>query len=56
VKPPSRKGFGTRLIERGLAGELKGAADLRYEPAGFVCAMEAKLPKAPETPGVFGDL
>lgn len=37
VTPPSRKGFGARLIERGLAQELNGEVRLDYEPAGVVC-------------------
>jgi PAS domain S-box-containing protein len=56
VSPPTRKGFGSRLIERGLRGELKGSADLAYKPDGLVCTMEAQLPRAPATPGPFGDL
>jgi PAS domain S-box-containing protein len=37
VRPPTRSGFGTRLLERGLAGELGRDASvaLRYDPAGF---------------------
>ncbi|MFL5295338.1 MAG: sensor histidine kinase [Phenylobacterium sp.] len=56
VTPPTRRGFGSRLIERALRGELRGAAELTYAPEGLVCAMTARLPKAPETPGPFGDL
>jgi PAS domain S-box-containing protein len=37
VTPPGRKGFGSRLIERGLAQELSGEVRLDYEPAGVVC-------------------
>jgi PAS domain S-box-containing protein len=43
VVPPRRKGFGSRLIARSFASELKGAADMRYEPDGFSCAMTAHL-------------
>lgn len=35
VTPPARKGFGTRLVQQGLARELDGEVDLRYEPEGF---------------------
>lgn len=56
VVKPTRKGFGTRLIERGLKGELRGSAELRFEPGGLVCAMEARLPKPPAEPRPFGDL
>ncbi|WP_236961074.1 PAS domain-containing protein [Methylobacterium durans] len=43
VAPPSRKGFGTRLIERGLAGAIGGEVTLAYEPAGVVCRVTAPL-------------
>nr|WP_255575013.1 PAS domain S-box protein [Caldovatus aquaticus] len=37
VRRPTRSGFGTRLLERGLAGELgrDASVTLRYDPAGF---------------------
>lgn len=37
VTPPSFKGFGRRLIERGLAQDLNGEVRLAYEPTGVVC-------------------
>ena len=37
VKPPGRKGFGSRLIEGGLAQDLDGEVHLDYDPAGLVC-------------------
>ena len=37
VMPPVRKGFGSRLIECGLAQELDGEVHLNYEPEGVVC-------------------
>jgi two-component sensor histidine kinase len=43
VTRPTRKGFGSRLIERGFKSELRGQARMRYEPEGLVCAMEARL-------------
>ncbi|WP_336488920.1 PAS domain-containing sensor histidine kinase [Methylobacterium nigriterrae] len=43
VSPPARKGFGSRLIERGLAGAVGGEVALAYEPAGVVCRVEAPL-------------
>lgn len=45
VAPPTRKGFGTRLIERSLAQELAGEVNLAYVPAGVVCTIKAPLPK-----------
>jgi PAS domain S-box-containing protein len=44
VKPPGRRGFGSRLLERGLARDLDGEVHLSYEPAGLVCEITAPLP------------
>jgi two-component sensor histidine kinase/GAF domain-containing protein len=43
VAPPGRKGFGSRLIERGLARELGGEARLTFAPEGVVCEVVAPL-------------
>lgn len=37
VTPPDRKGFGSRLIEGGLAQELDGEVSLDYRAAGVIC-------------------
>jgi two-component sensor histidine kinase len=39
VMPPSRTGFGSRLIKLELSHELRGTVDLLYEPKGFKAAM-----------------
>ncbi|HUQ37097.1 MAG TPA: HWE histidine kinase domain-containing protein [Aestuariivirga sp.] len=39
VSPPSRKGFGSRMIEQGLTHELEGTAHLDYTPEGLICTM-----------------
>jgi two-component sensor histidine kinase len=44
VTPPSRKGFGSRVIERGLALELEGAVHLDYRPEGVVCTINFPVP------------
>jgi PAS domain S-box-containing protein len=44
VKSPTHKGFGSRLIELGLAQELDGEVRLDYDPAGVVCQMIMPLP------------
>ncbi|MHA6288572.1 HWE histidine kinase domain-containing protein [Maricaulis sp. CAU 1757] len=36
VSPPSRRGFGTTIIERSIPVDLKGEADIRFEPTGLV--------------------
>ena len=45
VSPPSRRGFGSRLLERGLASELHGEVELRFEPDGVVCTIHAPRPE-----------
>jgi len=44
VTPPSRKGFGSRLIERALAMELGGEVRIHYEPSGVICKIDVPLP------------
>lgn len=44
VTPPTRRGFGTRLIERGLAAELRGKVEMRFLPEGLVCEVDAPAP------------
>ena len=43
VVPPRRKGFGSRLIERGLAQELGGEVKIEYQPQGVWCEINARL-------------
>jgi two-component sensor histidine kinase len=43
VVTPTRRGFGSRLIERGLAAELRGRVKIEYRPEGAVCIIEAPL-------------
>lgn len=40
VTPPTRNGFGSRLIQRGLAG---GTVDIRYPVEGVVCTLASPL-------------
>lgn len=44
VTPPLRKGFGSRVIERGLAHELVGEVHLDYPAEGVVCTMNIPAP------------
>ena len=46
VKPPRRKGFGSRLIEGGLARDLDGEVHLDYKPAGLVCQITMPVPRS----------
>ncbi|MES2441385.1 MAG: PAS domain S-box protein [Pseudomonadota bacterium] len=45
VALPTRRGFGTRMIERGLAAELGGSVRIDFAPAGLVCTVDAPLPE-----------
>ena len=36
VSPPTRTGFGSRLIQRGLAG---GTVEMRYPTEGVICTL-----------------
>lgn len=46
VVPPAGRGFGSRLIERGLVLELDGRAELDFRPSGLVCRVSAPLPRS----------
>ncbi|VXD02223.1 PAS domain-containing protein [Sphingomonas sp. 8AM] len=43
VVPPTRVGFGTRMIERVLAGRVSGTAAMRYPPEGARFEIEAPV-------------
>ncbi|WP_232631803.1 sensor histidine kinase [Methylobacterium sp. Leaf118] len=46
VVPPTRRGFGSRMIERGLAAELGGGARIDFPPSGVTCEITACLAEA----------
>jgi PAS domain S-box-containing protein len=46
VTPPSSKGFGSRVLEQGLAHELNGKVDLNYAAGGIVCTIHVPAPQA----------
>jgi PAS domain S-box-containing protein len=43
VKPPSAQGFGSVIVERSIAHELGGTAELRFEHSGLRCHMRIPL-------------
>ena len=45
VAPPTRKGFGSRVIERGLMHELDARVTLEYRPSGVVCTIDMPAPE-----------
>ncbi|HZG46925.1 MAG TPA: HWE histidine kinase domain-containing protein [Allosphingosinicella sp.] len=44
VEAPKRKGFGSKLIERGLSSELRGTVKLEFLSSGVRCTLNAPLP------------
>ncbi|MBL0405635.1 PAS domain-containing protein [Microvirga aerilata] len=43
VQVPTRRGFGTRLIERSLALDLDGDVRIEFAPSGVTCTVDAPL-------------
>ena len=43
VRSPGERGFGTRLIERGVVQQLNGMAVVDFEPSGLRCRMEIPI-------------
>lgn len=41
VIAPTRKGFGARLLDRGVGAEIGGNCTLDFEPSGLVCRISA---------------
>ena len=46
VKKPTRRGFGSRLLEAGLARDLNGEVTVNYAADGLTCEIEFPLPLA----------
>jgi len=44
VAPPTRTGFGSRMIKTLLAKDFGGSVELTYDPSGIVCRLEAPGP------------
>lgn len=44
VAAPTARGFGSRLLERGLASELQGEVRMIFDPAGLRCEIVAPVP------------
>lgn len=43
ISPPDRTGFGTKLLERVLAQEIGGRADIEYPPSGAVLSIDLPI-------------
>lgn len=46
VEPPSRRGFGSLLIERSLRSYFRGSIAMKYDPSGLVFTIDAPLAHA----------
>lgn len=45
VTPPTQKGFGSRVLEQGLAHELLGTVAIDYAPGGIICTIDVPAPR-----------
>jgi PAS domain S-box-containing protein len=50
VKPPSRQGFGTRVVDRVVEGDLEGKLQFAWNPDGLVCEIAIPLDRLASTP------
>jgi two-component sensor histidine kinase len=48
IKPPTRQGFGTKLLTRLVPGDLSGRATLNYESGWFRYELEAPVGRVVE--------
>lgn len=46
IKVPVRSGFGTRVIEKGLAAEFHGHVETIFDPNGLIFHLAAQLPES----------
>ncbi len=51
VRSDSAQGFGTRMIRRVISNNLEGKVDLRFEPGGVECTIQAPLSAVTRAPG-----
>ena len=47
VQAPTHRGFGTRLIERGLASDLGGEARIEFARDGLICTLDIAVEETP---------
>ena len=48
--PPARRGFGSRVLEGTVRGQLGGTVSLAWDAAGLVCGIEVPLARAASAP------
>lgn len=47
VVAPAKRGFGSKMLERGLAAELDGSVKIEFLTEGVICKVRASIPKLP---------
>jgi two-component sensor histidine kinase len=47
VEHPRHRGFGSEILERSIAHDLRGDVALRYEKTGLICILSGELSAAP---------
>ena len=52
VRPPLRRGFGSRLLERAINQQLGGSADIAFERTGVRCQIEIPLDRHESRGGI----
>lgn len=43
---PEKRGFGLRMIENGMAAELRGSVETIFDPEGMIFRLKARLPES----------
>lgn len=51
VRPPTRRGFGTQLLERVLSNQIGARAMIAYDPEGLRAHLAVPLPHCVAAPG-----
>jgi PAS domain S-box-containing protein len=54
ARRPARRGFGSRVLEGTVSGQLGGAVTLSWKPTGLVCEMVVPLGRASAPAGAAG--
>ncbi len=55
VDPPAGRGFGSRMIERALATDMKAEVRMDYRREGLVCTIDSPVPPLPEADAKAGN-
>ena len=56
VAATDRRGFGSTVVERGVAYEMEGSVQMEFAPAGLVVTLKVPLAKVVPVDGGIGGL